>query len=348
MRELELRPPQECSRCHASALQHTEHRGYTRWWFGKSLCTPCLIIRAAWAAIITAFLTGFQLLLTLPSVRPRSNPQSSPIAKPTSSGDAAPTHVDTQRGDAGSSTSIPTQTATALTGSARPDQDPPSAHRTDVTLIPPARPKPQISSTAQPSHRGRRASETRIDALPHKVMSVTAGPPQTAALTKNDQPDDYPTSHVQSSTIAAADPAAQTSAPHTNVTLAEAEQSTPQTPPDTALLPPAAGQITPTFQGTVEVVAKEVKGIPEHAQPIGTLTALQAPETARSYMSTRCVVLAVTISRLGEARVSVVDRGGIAELFVRAAIRDASRPWAAARDGAGQKTTETRIVRYCW
>lgn len=166
-------------------------------------------------------------------------------------------------------------------------------------------------------------------------MSATPIPSQAQTVfTGSDRPDEHLPSPAQSSTIGTTERAAQVNAPHTNVTPAKPEQST------TSQAPP--------FSAIVEVVAKEAKGVSRHAQPIGTLTALPAPETERSYMSNHCLVLAVTINELGEAQVSVVDRGGIAELYVQRAVRDVSRPWTPARDGSGKEAIETRIVRYCW
>lgn len=344
MNELILRPPEQCSSCGDSALHHTGYTGYARWWLSrKSLCSRCLNIRAAQSqirgfalGIVTTIVAIVTLLLVYVQVflRPTLPPPTPQIAAPTLTQGATP--VGAQGSNVVPVTTIPPQTPALLTGSPRPDQHPLSEQSTTIAPADPsAQPNIQTSSSAQPALGNQGAHTTHVDTPRSNAVSATPIPSQSErVLTGSDRPDGHPPSPAQSSTIGTTEQAAQVNAPHTNVTPAKPEQST------TSQAPP--------FSAIVEVVAKDVKGISRHAQPIGTLTALRAPEAARSYMSDRCVVLTVTISGLGEAQVSVADRGGIAELYVQRAVRDVSRPWTPARDGSGKETIETRSVRYCW
>lgn len=308
----------------------------------KSLCSRCLNIHAARSqirgfavGIVSAIVAIVTLLLLYVQVflRPTLPPLTPQIAAPTLTQGATP--VGAQGSNVVPVTTIPPQTSAILTGSPRPYQYPSEQSTTIAPADPSAHPNTQTSSAVQPRRGNQGARTTQVGTPRSNAVSAIPMPPQAPmVLPGNDRPDGHPPSPAQSSTIGTTEPPAQVNAPHTNVTPAKPEQST------TSQAPP--------FSATVYVVAKDVKGIPRHAQPIGTLTALPAPETQRSYMSNRCVVLAVTINELGKAQVSVVDRGGIAELYVQRAVRDVSRPWTPARDGSGNETADNRVVRYCW
>lgn len=341
MNELILRPTEQCSNCRESALHHTGYTGYTHWWLSrKSLCSRCLNIYAARSQILS-FLVGVVgtlvaivtlLLFYLRSASPPPTPQ---IAAPT------PTQGATPLGAQGSNlvpvTAMPPQSQAVSSSNARHHEHARSSMQSTTVAAaePSAHPNTQTSSSAQPALGNQDAHTTRVYTPSSNAVSAAPIPSQSeTVLTGSERPDGHPPSPAQSSTIGTTEPPAQVNVAHPNVAPAKPKQST-------------TAQSRP-FSDIIEVVAKGLNGSPRHAQPIGTLTALPAPETERSYMSNRCVVLTVTINELGKARVSGLDRGGIAKLYVQAAIRDVTRPWTPALDGSGKETTETRIVRYCW
>src|ERR1019366_5612478 len=103
MRELMLRPPEQCSRCGESAL-HTGYTGYTRWWLSrKSLCSRCLHIRAALSPLVGMIIGIVTLIVIFVQyffpIWPRSTPPlpTSRTAAATPIQGATP--VDTQGGN---------------------------------------------------------------------------------------------------------------------------------------------------------------------------------------------------------------------------------------------------------
>jgi hypothetical protein len=60
-------------------------------------------------------------------------------------------------------------------------------------------------------------------------------------------------------------------------------------------------------------------------------------------------VLTVTIDETGKPSVVVTERGGVHEYFIREAERDLTLTiWSPAVTDQEQKTTDTKIVKYCW
>lgn len=138
------------------------------------------------------------------------------------------------------------------------------------------------------------------------------------------------------------------SSPVGNTASAGADPSVETETIRAAVMPPTAvvPSEKPKIYDKILVPASEL--IVKHARPVRELARPRIPDSMRSYMSGRCIVMTVVVSREGTPTVDVVDSNDIPELLVKLAMQDASGEWCPATDESGVYTTDTVEVRYCW
>jgi hypothetical protein len=107
--------------------------------------------------------------------------------------------------------------------------------------------------------------------------------------------------------------------------------------------------VAPDTPGVWEIITVTPPEIKRRARALRELTLPRSLESQRSFLSGRCFVMAVAIDESGKPSVAVKERGDIQEYFIQEAERDLmSTPWSPAVTEAEQKTSDTKLIKYCW